>query len=58
MIVTFGGNVRILSSPETDERELSGKTGHVYGETTPSVTTVEVIGEVKTIMPSMFQSKS
>lgn len=47
MTITFGDNVRILSSPETDERELSGKTGQVYGETTPSVTAVEVIGEVK-----------
>lgn len=47
MNIGFGDNVRILSSPETDERDLSGKTGQVYGETTPSITAVEVIGEVK-----------
>jgi hypothetical protein len=45
--ITFGDNVRVLSSPETDKRNLSGKIGQVYGETTPSVTAVEVIGEVK-----------
>lgn len=47
MNITFGDNVRILSSPETDERGLAGKEGQVHGETTPSVTLVEVIGEVK-----------
>lgn len=47
MNITFGDNVRVLSSPETDEQGLSGKTGQVYGETTPSVTSVDVIGEVK-----------
>jgi hypothetical protein len=47
MSITFGDNVRILSSPETDAEGLSGKTGQVYGETTPSVTSVNVIGEAK-----------
>lgn len=47
MKIAFGDNVRILSSHETDELNLSGKAGQVYGETTPSVTAVEVIGEVK-----------
>jgi len=47
MSIAFGDNVRVLSSPETDEKGLSGKTGQVYGETTPSVTSVEVIGEAK-----------
>ncbi len=47
MSIAFGDNVRILSSPETDEKGLAGKTGQVYGETTPSVTAIEVIGEVK-----------
>ena len=47
MSITFGDNVRILSSPETDEKNLSGKIGQVYGETTPSVTAIDVIGEVK-----------
>jgi hypothetical protein len=47
MSIAFGDNVRVLPSPETDERGLTGKTGQVYGETTPSVTSVEVIGEAK-----------
>ena len=46
MNISFGDNVKVLSSPETDKKGLSGKTGQVYGETTPSVTSVEVIGEV------------
>ena len=47
MTIAFGDNVKVLSSPETDEKGLSGKVGQVYGETTPSVTDVDVIGEVK-----------
>ncbi len=46
MKIAFGDNVRILSSPETDKIGLSGKTGQVYGETTPSSTSVTVIGEL------------
>ncbi len=44
MNIAFGDTVRILSSPETDAIGVSGKTGQVYGETTPSVTSVDVIG--------------
>jgi len=46
MKITFGDNVKVLSSPETDAIGASGKIGQVYGETTPSVTSVEVIGEL------------
>ena len=46
MEIAFGDNVRILSSPETEKIGLSGKTGQVYGETTPSSTSVTVIGEL------------
>jgi hypothetical protein len=46
MNITFGDNVKVLSSPETDAISISGKVGQVSGETTPSVTGVEVIGEV------------
>lgn len=45
MKITFGDNVKVLSSPETDAIGVSGKIGQVYGETTPSVTSVVVIGE-------------
>lgn len=40
----FGDTVRIKASPVTTERNLAGLRGTVYGETTPSVTGVEVIG--------------
>lgn len=48
MSIVFGDNVKVLSSAETDAKGLSGKIGQVYGETTPSVTSVEVIGDIST----------
>jgi hypothetical protein len=42
--VSFGDNVRIVSVTATEELEIAGLTGQVYGETTVSVTGVEVIG--------------
>jgi hypothetical protein len=44
--ITFGDNVRVRSSPETEARGVAGLIGQVYGETTLSVTGVVVIGEV------------
>ena len=44
MAITFGDNVRVASTPLTNSLGLAGLTGAVYGETTPSVTGVEVIG--------------
>jgi len=46
MNLSFGDNVKILAAPETEALGVSGKLGQVYGETTPSVTSVEVIGEL------------
>ncbi|WP_298868849.1 hypothetical protein [uncultured Gimesia sp.] len=46
MNISFGDNVKILASSETDALGISGKLGQVYGETTPSVTSMEVIGEL------------
>ena len=46
MFETFGNLVTIKESLETDELELSNKTGEIYGETTPSITEVEVIGDL------------
>lgn len=43
---TFGDNVRIRHSPETESIGLAGLVGNVHGQTTPSVTGVEVIGEL------------
>jgi hypothetical protein len=44
--LSFGDNVRIRSTPLTEKLGLAGQTGCIYGETRPSVTGVEVIGEV------------
>jgi hypothetical protein len=44
MTISFGDNVRVASTPLTASLGLAGMTGAVYGETTPSVTGVEVVG--------------
>ena len=44
--VSFGDNVRVVSTPETEAAGLAGRSGQVYGETTPSSTGVEVIGDL------------
>jgi hypothetical protein len=46
--ISFGDRVRVRATPVTEERGLAGLTGQVYGETTPSLMGVEVIGETKT----------
>src|SRR5438105_4744518 len=43
----FGDNVRIRSTELTQRLGFAGCAGSVYGETKPSVSGVEVIGEVK-----------
>ena len=45
--VSFGDNVRVRSTPLTQELGVAGLVGNVHGETTPLVTGVEVIGEVR-----------
>jgi len=42
--ISFGDRVRVRQSPEAEALGLAGTVGQVYGETTPSVTGVEVIG--------------
>ena len=46
MSISFGDNVRVVTTPVTRGLSLAGRVGQVYGETTPSVTGVEVVGEV------------
>jgi hypothetical protein len=46
MAISFGDKVRIASTALTDSLGLAGLTGLVYGETTPSVTKVDVVGEL------------
>ena len=40
----FADNVRIRTTPETEEAGVAGLAGEVFGWTTPSVTGVSVIG--------------
>ncbi|MBL1143178.1 MAG: hypothetical protein HND53_14265 [Proteobacteria bacterium] len=47
MIISFGDTVKILNSSQTDEAGLSGKTGEVLGETSPSSTGVTYFGDAK-----------
>ncbi len=44
MIASFGDNVRIRVTKETEAAGVAGLKGQVYGETTPSVTGVQVVG--------------
>ena len=46
--IGFGDNVRVRSTPNTRDCPVAGLVGKVLGETTPSVTGVQVIGELKT----------
>ena len=45
MAISFGDNVRVRSTPLTERMGLANLVGNVFGETTPSVTGVEVIGD-------------
>ncbi len=47
MTISYGDNVKILSSDKTDELGLAGKVGEVLGETRPSSTGVNFIGDDK-----------
>lgn len=44
--ISFGDNVRIARTAETERLGIAELIGNVYGETTPSVTRVEVIGKM------------
>ncbi len=46
--VSYGDNVRILRTAETERLGIADMIGNVYGETTPSDTKVEVIGRLET----------
>lgn len=43
----LGNNVKIKSSPETIEAGLAGKNGVIFGVTVPSLSGVDVIGDLK-----------
>jgi hypothetical protein len=44
VVISFGDNVRVVETPLTRDLGLAGRRGQVYGETTPSLTNVEVVG--------------
>jgi hypothetical protein len=44
--ITFGDNVRVLSTPETKALGVAGFAGQVHEFTTPSVTGIAVVGRV------------
>ena len=44
---SFGDCVRIRSSVETESNGVAGLVGQVYGQTTPSLSGVEVIGQLE-----------
>jgi len=46
MNIGFGDNVRVLTKTLTEDLGIAGIKGNVYGETTPSVSGVEVLGEI------------
>ena len=45
--ISFGDTVRVIATRVTTDAGYADLVGTVYGETTPSVTGVEVIGDVK-----------
>jgi len=47
MFNNFGNKVRIKKTPETEEKSLANKEGEVFGQTTPSMMDLEVIGNLK-----------
>lgn len=44
--ISFGDRVRVRPVKTTIDAGLAGRVGQVYGETTPSITGVNVIGDV------------
>ena len=47
MAIDMFDNVRVRMTPLTEQLGLAGLVGQVYGDTTPSVTCVDVMGECK-----------
>jgi hypothetical protein len=45
--IGFGDRVRVRATPAIEAAGLAGLVGDVYGETTPSVTGVQIVGDLK-----------
>ncbi len=46
MPLSFGDNVRVRATPATERVGVAGRAGNIHGVTTPSVTGVEVVGDL------------
>jgi hypothetical protein len=44
--ISFGDNVRVRSNQDTQALGVASQVGQVYGETTPSISGVKVIGQL------------
>ena len=47
MEISFGDTVKVLSTEQTEEAGLAGKSGEILGETSPSSTGVTYFGDAK-----------
>jgi hypothetical protein len=47
MYISLGDTVKVVTNPQTSKKGLAGRVGVVYGQTVPSMSDVEVIGEVR-----------
>ena len=45
--ITFGDTVRVRTTSVTKNADLAGRIGTVFGDTTPSVTKIQVVGKVE-----------
>jgi len=45
-VITFGDNVRVRETPATKAAGIAGRAGNVHGVTQPSVSGVEILGEL------------
>ena len=45
--IRFGDYVQVIESPLTKRLGIAGLTGRVYGEATPSITCIAIIGELQ-----------
>lgn len=44
--ISYGDNVRVIRTAETERLGIADMIGNVYGETTPSETRVDVVGKL------------
>jgi hypothetical protein len=46
VLIAFGQNVKVRDTPVTRTRSLAGLSGRAFGYTIPSITRVDVVGEL------------